>query len=88
VVGASLMGAVSTKSAVLGWVWVLLCTHTHPTPVASAQSGVLALCVRVGDLVTFESWIGGLTTSGVVTEYSIPFNIDAGPLTVGGDGAN
>ena len=61
--------------------------HKYLWDITPGPDGALWFSSEMASNLNEGSWIGRISTSGVVTEYQIPFAVNPGPLTRGPDGA-
>lgn len=61
--------------------------HRYIWDITKGPDGALWFSSAYASNLNDGSWIGRISTSGVVTQYPIPFGVNPGPLTAGPDGA-
>ncbi len=61
--------------------------HRELWDITKGPDGALWFSSEYASNLNAGSWIGRITTSGVVTQHKIPFPVNPGPLTAGPDGA-
>ncbi len=92
--GSNAIGRITTSGQLTMFTDSLLGTanwdtsaHRDLVDITSGPDGSLWFSmIDSTSLSTANAWIGKITTSGVVTDHAIPFNIDVDPLTAGPDG--
>ncbi len=61
--------------------------HRELWDITKGPDGALWFSSENASNLNDGSWIGRISTAGVVTQYPIPFGLNPGPLTAGPDGA-